>query len=75
MQMSDFAWVFSVIANLVGVLFIVMQVRVSLEKRLSVLETYVKILMRDRGIDIRSTDIDYIRQRKNEKSESSERKI
>lgn len=56
MQMSEYAWIITVVANLLGVGFIVMQVRVSLERRLSTLETLVKILMRDKGISIRSTD-------------------
>ena len=54
--MKDFTWLITIAANLIGVLFIVMQVRVSLERRLSVLETLVKILMRERGINIRSSD-------------------
>ena len=56
MQMTEYAWIITVVANLIGVGFIVMQVRVSLERRLSTLETLVKILMRDKGVSIRSGD-------------------
>jgi len=54
--MTDYTWVIGVVINLIGVLFIVMQVRVSLERRISTLETYVKMLIRDRGINVRSSD-------------------
>ena len=54
--MTEYAWIITVVANLLGVGFIVMQVRVSLERRLSTLETLVKILMRERGISVRTTD-------------------
>lgn len=56
MQMTDYTWVIGVVVNLIGALFIVMQARVSLERRLSTLETYVKMLIRDRGINVRSSD-------------------
>jgi len=54
--MTDYTWVIGVVVNLIGALFIVMQARVSLERRLSTLETYVKMLIRDRGINVRSSD-------------------
>jgi hypothetical protein len=56
MPMTDFTWIIGVIVNLVGVLFIVMQIRVALERRISTLETYVKMLIRDRGINVRASD-------------------
>ncbi len=56
MQMTEYTWILTVVANLLGVGFIVMQVRVQLERRLSTLETLVKILMRDKGLSIRSGD-------------------
>lgn len=56
MQMNEYTWILTVVANLLGVGFIVMQVRVQLERRLSTLETLVKILMRDKGVAIRSGD-------------------
>jgi len=49
-------WVIGFVVNLIGVFGIVMQTRVSLERRISTLETYMKILMRDKGVTIRSTD-------------------
>lgn len=49
-------WILGFIINLIGVFAIVMQTRVSLERRISVLETYMKILVRERGIHIRSSD-------------------
>lgn len=49
-------WILGFIINLIGVFAIVMQTRVSLERRISVLETYMKILLRDRGISVRATD-------------------
>lgn len=54
--MTDFTWVLGFLLNLVGVIFAVIQTRVSLERRISVLETYMKILLRDKGVTIRSTD-------------------
>jgi len=54
--MTEYAWVITVVANLLGVGFIIMQVRVSLERRLTALETLVKILTRDKGISVRSSD-------------------
>ena len=42
--------------NLIGVFAIVMKFRVSLEQRISTLETYMKILLRNNGVSVRSTD-------------------
>lgn len=49
-------WLFGFLVNLIGVFFIVIQTRVSLERRIATLETYMKILIRDKDISIRSSD-------------------
>lgn len=61
--MADFTWVIGLIINLISVFFIVIQTRVSLERRISILETYMKILLRDRGVSVRESDkLDKIRE-------------
>ena len=54
--MSDTAWVIGLIINLISVFAVVIQTRVSLERRIAILETYMKILLRDRGVSIRQSD-------------------
>lgn len=49
-------WVIGFIINLIGVFGIVMQTRVSLERRIATLETYMKIMLRDKGINVRASD-------------------
>jgi len=53
---ESITWILGFVLNLVGVFAIVVQTRVSLERRISVLETYMKIMLRDRGISVRSSD-------------------
>ena len=54
--MSDTLVLFGFALNLVGVFIAIFQTRVSIERRLTALETYMKIIIRDKGISIRSTD-------------------
>ena len=49
-------WMLGFILNLVGVFFIVIQTRVSLERRIATLETYMRIMVRDKGISVRASD-------------------
>ena len=61
--MNDLTWIFGFLFNLIGVFFIVIQTRVSLERRISVLETYMKILLREKGVAVRKSDnLEHIRE-------------